>query len=226
MINIAIDGPSGAGKSTIAKALAKKFGITYLDTGAMYRVVGLKVNQTNTDIHNPEQLKNVLDNLDLEIKYQNNEQHVYLDKKDVSKEIREHYVSKLASDVSAIPACRLKLVELQREIAKNTNCVLDGRDIGTYVLPDANVKVFLTASAEIRAERRYKELLEKGQNIDKETILNDIITRDKNDSTRAFAPLKQADDAILLDTTNMNIDDVIAKFEEIIASKGILNGKN
>ena len=224
MINIAIDGPSGAGKSTIAKALAKKFGITYLDTGAMYRVVGLKVHQTNIDMYNPDQLKEVLDNLDLEIKYQDNEQHVYLDTKDVSKEIREHYVSKLASDVSAIPACRLKLVELQRAIAQKTDCVLDGRDIGTYVLPNANVKVFLTASAEIRAERRYKELLEKGQNVDKQTILNDIITRDKNDSTRAFAPLKQAEDAILLDTTDMKIEEVIAKFEEIIATKGVLNG--
>lgn len=226
MINIAIDGPSGAGKSTIAKSLSKKYNITYLDTGAMYRVVGLKVYLTNTDIYNEEQLNSILKNLDLEIKYTNDEQHVYLDGEDVSTKIREHHISKIASDVSAIPACRLKLVELQREIAKKTDCVLDGRDIGTYVLPDANVKIFLTADAEVRADRRHKELLQKGQNIDKATILNDILIRDKNDSTRAFAPLKQAEDAIALDSTHLNIEEVLQKIEAILIEKGIFNGKN
>lgn len=226
MINIAIDGPSGAGKSTIAKNLSKKYNITYLDTGAMYRVVGLKVYLTNTDIYNEEQLNSILKNLDLEIKYTNDEQHVYLDGEDVSTKIREHHISKIASDVSAIPACRLKLVELQREIAKKTDCVLDGRDIGTYVLPDANVKIFLTADAEVRADRRHKELLQKGQNIDKATILNDILIRDKNDSTRAFAPLKQAEDAIALDSTHLNIEEVLQKIEAILIEKGIFNGKN
>ncbi len=161
MINIAIDGPSGAGKSTIAKSIAARKKITYLDTGAMYRAVGLKVYLTNSDMYDENQLSNILDNLDLDIKYVNGEQKVFLDGKDVSKDIREHHISKLASDVSAIPACRLKLVDLQRRIAEKSDCVLDGRDIGTYVLPDANVKIFLTASPEVRATRRYKELLAK-----------------------------------------------------------------
>lgn len=224
MINIAIDGPSGAGKSTIAKNISKKYNITYLDTGAMYRAVGLKVHLTNTNINDPIKLNSLLDNLDLTIKYLNGEQHVYLDGKDVSKEIREHHISKLASDVSAVPACRLKLVELQRNIAKETDCVLDGRDIGTYVLPNANVKIFLTATPEIRAERRYKELIAKGQNIDKEIVLNDILLRDKNDSTRSFAPLKQAEDAILLDSTYLDTNEVLNEIEKILIKKGVFNG--
>lgn len=224
MINIAIDGPSGAGKSTIAKSIAKKYNITYLDTGAMYRVVGLKVFLTKADMYDEKQLDDILKNLDLEIKYIDGEQHVFLEKKDVSKEIREHYVSKLASDVSAIPSCRLKLVDLQRKIAKKTNCVLDGRDIGTYVLPDANIKIFLTASPETRAERRYKELLEKGQKVDKQTVLDDINQRDKNDMTRAFAPLKKAADAIEIDSSYMSIEEVLNKIDEILIEKGIFNG--
>ena len=224
MINIAIDGPSGAGKSTIAKSIAKKYNITYLDTGAMYRVVGLKVFLTKADMYDEKQLDDILKNLDMEIKYIDGEQHVFLEKKDVSKEIREHHVSKLASDVSAIPSCRLKLVDLQRKIAKKTNCVLDGRDIGTYVLPDANIKIFLTASPETRAERRYKELLEKGQKVDKQTVLDDINQRDKNDMTRAFAPLKKAADAIEIDSSYMSIEEVLNKIDEILIEKGIFNG--
>ena len=130
----------------------------------------------------------------------------------------------MASDVSAIPSCRLKLVDLQRKIAKKTNCVLDGRDIGTYVLPDANIKIFLTASPETRAERRYKELLEKGQKVDKQTVLDDINQRDKNDMTRAFAPLKKAADAIEIDSSYMSIEEVLNKIDEILIEKGIFNG--
>ncbi|MDD7506053.1 MAG: (d)CMP kinase [Clostridiales bacterium] len=221
MINIAIDGPSGAGKSTIAKSIAARKKITYLDTGAMYRAVGLKVYLTNSDMYDENQLSNILDNLDLDIKYVNGEQKVFLDGKDVSKDIREHHISKLASDVSAIPACRLKLVDLQRRIAEKSDCVLDGRDIGTYVLPDANVKIFLTASPEVRATRRYKELLAKGQKVEYDKVLSDINERDKNDSSRAFAPLKKADDAVEIDSSDMTIEQVIAVIDEILSQKGV-----
>lgn len=221
MINIAIDGPSGAGKSTIAKSIAARKKITYLDTGAMYRAVGLKVYLTNSDMYDENQLSHILDNLDLDIKYVNGEQKVFLDGKDVSKDIREHHISKLASDVSAIPACRLKLVELQRRIAEKSDCVLDGRDIGTYVLPDANVKIFLTASPEVRATRRYKELLSKGQKVEYDKVLSDINERDKNDSSRAFAPLKKADDAVEIDSSDMTIEQVIAVIDEILSQKGV-----
>ena len=221
MINIAIDGPSGAGKSTIAKSIAARKKITYLDTGAMYRAVGLKVYLTNSDMYDENQLSNILDNLDLDIKYVNGEQKVFLDGKDVSKDIREHHISKLASDVSAIPACRLKLVDLQRRIAEKSDCVLDGRDIGTYVLPDANVKIFLTASPEVRATRRYKELLSKGQKFEYDKVLSDINERDKNDSSRAFAPLKKADDAVEIDSSDMTIEQVIAVIDEILSQKGV-----
>ena len=221
MINIAIDGPSGAGKSTIAKSIAARKKITYLDTGAMYRAVGLKVYLTNSDMYDENQLSNILDNLDLDIKYVNGEQKVFLDGKDVSKDIMEHHISKLASDVSAIPACRLKLVDLQRRIAEKSDCVLDGRDIGTYVLPDANVKIFLTASPEVRATRRYKELLAKGQKVEYDKVLSDINERDKNDSSRAFAPLKKADDAVEIDSSDMTIEQVIAVIDEILSQKGV-----
>lgn len=221
MINIAIDGPSGAGKSTIAKSIAARKKITYLDTGAMYRAVGLKVYLTNSDMYDENQLSHILDNLDLDIKYVNGEQKVFLDGKDVSKDIREHHISKLASDVSAIPACRLKLVDLQRRIAEKSDCVLDGRDIGTYVLPDANVKIFLTASPEVRATRRYKELLSKGQKVEYDKVLSDINERDKNDSSRAFAPLKKADDAVEIDSSDMTIEQVIAVIDEILSQKGV-----
>lgn len=221
MINIAIDGPSGAGKSTIAKSIAARKKITYLDTGAMYRAVGLKVYLTNSDMYDENQLSHILDNLNLDIKYVNGEQKVFLDGKDVSKDIREHHISKLASDVSAIPACRLKLVDLQRRIAEKSDCVLDGRDIGTYVLPDANVKIFLTASPEVRATRRYKELLAKGQKVEYDKVLSDINERDKNDSSRAFAPLKKADDAVEIDSSDMTIEQVIAVIDEILSQKGV-----
>ena len=221
MINIAIDGPSGAGKSTIAKSIAARKKITYLDTGAMYRAVGLKVYLTNSDMYDENQLSHILDNLDLDIKYVNGEQKVFLDGKDVSTDIRAHHISKLASDVSAIPACRLKLVDLQRRIAEKSDCVLDGRDIGTYVLPDANVKIFLTASPEVRATRRYKELLAKGQKVEYDKVLSDINERDKNDSSRAFAPLKKADDAVEIDSSDMTIEQVIAVIDEILSQKGV-----
>lgn len=221
MVNIAIDGPSGAGKSTIAKNIALKKRITYLDTGAMYRAVGLKVCLTKIDMYDNEQLVSILNDLDLDVKYVDGEQKVFLDGKDVSKDIREHYVSKLASDVSAIPACRLKLVDIQRKIASKNDCVLDGRDIGTYVLPNATVKIYLTASPEVRAMRRFNELTAKGQSITFDKVLADINERDRNDSTRAFAPLKKADDAILIDSSDLSIEQVISRIDEILTEKEV-----
>ncbi|MBR2029623.1 MAG: (d)CMP kinase [Clostridia bacterium] len=211
MKNIAIDGPAGAGKSTAAKIVAKQLGILYLDTGAMYRAIGLKALKLGINTRDISAVEAILPSTSVEIKYVDEVQNIFLDGENVTPFIREHSVSMAASDVSAIPSVRLKLVELQREIAKNNDCILDGRDIGTYVLPDANYKFFITATAEERANRRFKELQEKGQSVSYDDVLTDIVTRDKNDSTRAFAPLKKADDAYEFDTTTMSIDEVVAE---------------
>ncbi len=213
---IAIDGPAGAGKSTVAKFLAKKLNIVYLDTGAMYRAIGLKVYDDGCEMSDHDRIKELLDAADIEIKYEDGTQTVWLDGKDVSKEIRLNHISKMASDVSAIPFVRVKLVEMQRKIASKQSTVLDGRDIGTVVFPNAEYKFFLTATVDERANRRYKELLEKGQNADLEIIKKEIEQRDYNDSHRVTSPLKKADDAIEIDTTGMNIEQVCAKISEII----------
>lgn len=209
MINIAIDGPSGAGKSTLAKAISKKLNLIYLDTGAMYRAIGLKAVEKGISCIDNEKVAALLPNTDIEIKYINGVQQILLDKVDVSTQIRRHEISRAASDVSAIPAVRLFLVEMQRKIALSANCVLDGRDIGTYVLPNANFKFFITATPEVRAKRRHEELILKGDVISYEKVLHDILERDYNDSNRSFAPLKQASDAIFIDTSCMTIDEVI-----------------
>lgn len=206
--NIALDGPSGAGKSTVAKALAKRLDIIYLDTGAMYRSLAYVAVKHGIDINDEAAVKPMLDNLDMKI-ITGDSQQIIVNGENVTPFIREHYVSKAASDISALPAVRIKLVELQREIAKNDCVVLDGRDIGTYVLPDAKYKFFITATPEVRAKRRFEELKAKGDAPSYEKVLEDIKVRDYNDSHRAFAPLKQADDAVLVDTTNMSIDEVI-----------------
>ena len=211
MINIALDGPSGSGKSTIAKAISNKLGILYLDTGAMYRACGLKAHYLGIDCKNEEQVNSIIDQLDIKVKYQDGTQHTYLDGVDVSKEIRQNEISMKASAISAHKKIREKLVALQREIALGTDCVLDGRDIGTFVLPFAKNKFYITASVDVRANRRYKELLERGQNVDLETLKKEIIERDYNDSHREIAPLKQADDAILIDTSFLTPDEVIEK---------------
>ena len=203
--NIALDGPSGAGKSTVAKALAKRLDIIYLDTGAMYRSLAYVAVKQGIDVNDEAAVKPMLDNLDMKIITGDSQQIIV----NVTPFIREHYVSKAASDISALPSVRIKLVELQREIAKNDCVVLDGRDIGTYVLPDAKYKFFITATPEVRAKRRFDELKAKGDAPSYEKVLEDIKVRDYNDSHRAFAPLKQADDAVLVDTTNMSIDEVI-----------------
>lgn len=206
--NIALDGPSGAGKSTVAKALAKRLDIIYLDTGAMYRSLAYVAVKQGIDVNDEAAVKPMLDNLDMKI-ITGDSQQIIVNGENVTPFIREHYVSKAASDISALPSVRIKLVELQRVIAKNDCVVLDGRDIGTYVLPDAKYKFFITATPEVRAKRRFEELKAKGDAPSYEKVLEDIKVRDYNDSHRAFAPLKQADDAVLVDTTNMSIDEVI-----------------
>ena len=206
--NIALDGPSGAGKSTVAKALAKRLDIIYLDTGAMYRSLAYVAVKQGIDVNDEVAVKPMLDNLNMKI-ITGDSQQIIVNGENVTPFIREHYVSKAASDISALPSVWIKLVELQREIAKNDCVVLDGRDIGTYVLPDAKYKFFITATPEVRAKRRFEELKAKGDAPSYEKVLEDIKVRDYNDSHRAFAPLKQADDAVLVDTTNMSIDEVI-----------------
>ena len=208
-INIAIDGPSGAGKSTIAKACAAKLGYIYVDTGALYRTIGVCAMRRGVDTKDWAAVEGVLPFADVSLKYVDGVQKVFLGDDDVSGEIRTPAASMAASDVSAVPAVRERLLDLQREIARNNNVIMDGRDIGTVILPDAQYKFFLTASAEVRAQRRVKELIEKGMEVDYEETLADIIKRDYQDSHRETAPLKQADDAILIDSSYMTIDEVV-----------------
>ncbi len=209
MINVAIDGPAGAGKSTIAREAAKRLGFVYVDTGALYRAVALFVLQRNINPEDSEKVVSVLPMIDVELKYVNGEQRVYLCGENVSKVIRTPEISRAASTVSAYPKVRELLFRLQQETASYNNVIMDGRDIGTVVLPKAQVKIFLTASAEERAKRRYNELVEQGKKVVYEEILEDIKVRDHNDSTRAIAPLKQAADAFLLDTTEMTIEQAV-----------------
>ncbi len=209
-INISIDGPAGAGKSTVAKHISKILGIIYLDTGAMYRAVALKAITSGIATNDTEAIEALIKDIDIKVDCNGDEQRIFLDGKDVTHLIRTTEVSIGASDVSAIPAVRIKLVELQREIAKSNDVVMDGRDIGTYVLPDANYKFYLTASLEVRAKRRYNELLEKGAvETQYEDVLKDISYRDQNDSSRAFAPLAKAKDAVEIDTTDLSLTQVI-----------------
>ena len=216
IMNIAIDGPAGAGKSTIAKILASRLGILYLDTGAMYRAVGYKAIKSGVSVTDLEAVEKMLKETDVDVKIEDGVQHVYLDGEDVSGVIRTPEVSKAASDISALPPVRHAMVDLQRIIAAKQDTVLDGRDVGTFVLPKAEYKFFLTASAEERAKRRYKELVARGEKCDLTKIRQDIETRDYNDSHRALAPLKKADDAIEVDTTFMTIDEVADKLASYI----------
>ena len=210
MINVAIDGPAGAGKSTISRKAAETLGYIYIDTGALYRTVGLAAISAGKDIEDPESIVTVLtDDLSVELKFVDGEQRMFLNGEDVSSLIRTPEASMAASRVSAVPKVREYLFDLQKKLARENSCVMDGRDIGTVVLPDAQVKIFLTASAEARAERRYKELVEKGMDVKLEDVLADMIERDYNDSHRAIAPLKQADDAVLCDTSNLTLEESI-----------------
>ncbi len=219
-ISIAIDGPAGAGKSTISKIVAGEMGFVYIDTGAMYRASALYAINNGIDIVNDrKKLISKLDDIKISLKYTEQGQRIFLGGTDVSERIREADVSLGASNIAVIPEVRLKLVDMQRELAKKDNVIMDGRDIGTYVLPDADIKIFLTASLDARAKRRYDELIEKGSECNFEDVKKDMAYRDKNDSEREFAPLKQADDAILVDTTDKNLDEAVECIKNIIKEK-------
>ena len=213
---IAIDGPGGAGKGTIAKAVAKELNIVYIDTGAMYRSVGLYAKRNNIGTRDAEGLKAVLDSINIDVKVSNEGQKILLNGEDVSEAIRTPEMSMAASDVSTIPEVRTRLVDMQREMGNKQSVVMEGRDIGTVVFPNADKKIYLTASAEMRARRRYNELIAKGQEVEYETVLEELIIRDRNDSTREISPLRQAEDAVVLDTTDMTLPEAIAKTIEII----------
>lgn len=216
MINIAIDGPAGAGKSTIARSLATKLGYIYVDTGALYRAVGVNAMRSGADTKNAEQVEATLKGADVSLRFVDGEQRVFIGEEDVSVVIRTPEASMAASNVSAVPAVRAFLFDLQRDIAAKNNCIMDGRDIGTVVLPNAQVKIFLTASAEVRAKRRYDELLAKGMQADYNQVLEEMIQRDYQDTHREIAPLKQADDAVLVDTSDMNLEQVIDTLDNIV----------
>lgn len=219
MVSIAIDGPSGAGKSSLAKALAKDLGYVYVDTGAMYRSIGLYAVRAGVDPHDADAVAALLPGIKLDIRLLDGTQHVYLNGEDVSTAIRAENIGMAASAVATHPAVRTFLLDTQRGLAESQNILMDGRDIGTVILPDAPVKIFLTASAQSRAERRYKELIEKGQQVTMDGILHDINERDRQDMTRAVAPLKQADDAVLLDTSSLTLEESIAAVLRIIREK-------
>lgn len=208
--NVAIDGPAGAGKSTIAKLVAKEKGYVYVDTGAMYRGLAIHFLENGINAEEKEKIAEACKDADVTIRYEDGQQQVYLNGKNITAKLREEAVGNMASKSSAIPEVRAKLLELQRELARKEDVIMDGRDIGTCVLPDADVKVFLTASVETRAKRRYDELVEKGVACDLEEIARDIAERDERDSTREIAPLKQAEDAVLVDSSHMTIEEVVA----------------
>lgn len=222
-MKIAIDGPAGAGKSTISKGAAKRLGFVYIDTGAMYRAIGLAAVRRGIDTADAEGVKSILDDVDVAIRHNENGQLIFLNGEDVSTDIRLPEISVAASNVAVIPEVRLKLVELQRKLAADTDVIMDGRDIGTYVLPDAELKIYLTASVEERANRRCRELKEKGVETDFDAVKADIEYRDKNDSGREFAPLKPADDSVYMDNTNMTLEESIDKVCELAHSRRVGN---
>lgn len=219
VVNIAVDGPAGSGKSTVCRYVAEKLGILYLDTGAMYRAIALQCVRQNADYAEAASVKNIVDKLKLKIDYKDGKQITLLDGEDVSEKIRTPQVALVASYVSAYGFVRRKMVCLQREIAQNTSCILDGRDIGTNVLPDCRYKFYLTASAEVRAKRRYDEDKFKGIEQSYEEVLKEINERDFQDKNRAVAPLKQADDALVIDTSDMDIDAVVSAIITSIQEK-------
>ena len=219
MINIAIDGPGGAGKSTIARAVAAELGFIYVDTGALYRAVGLNALRHGIDTRNIDGIVKMLDETDVSLSFVDGEQRVMLNGEDVSTAIRLPEASMAASNVSAIPAVRQFLFDLQRKIAEENNCLMDGRDIGSVVLPNADLKLFMTASPETRAQRRFDELKAKGEDVKYSEILDELNKRDYQDSHREIAPLKQADDAILFDTSDLSFDEVKNKLIAMIKEK-------
>ena len=218
-IAVAIDGPSGAGKSTVAKILAKELQFIYVDTGALYRAVGYTALKQGVSIYDAAAVEAMLPSLTVSLGYENGEQRVYVNGDDVTAFIRTPEVSEAASAVSAIPSVRQFLFELQQNMAKTSSVIMDGRDIGTVVLPDAQVKIFLTASVEVRAKRRFDELVEKGMDVTYEDVLSDMIQRDKRDSERATAPLKPAEDAVLVDTSENTLEEAVARMRALVEEK-------
>lgn len=214
--NIAIDGPAGAGKSTIAKRVSSELSFIYVDTGALYRSIALHLLRKDISAADVEAVKTALEDVEIAIQYVNGEQHVLLNGEDVSGQIRTEEVGNMASRSSALPCVRRKLLELQKKLAREHNVVMDGRDIGTNILPDAQLKIYLTASTDIRANRRYRELMEKGAQCDLEAIKKDIEQRDYQDMHRETAPLTRADDAVYLDSSDMTIDQVVEKIKSLV----------
>lgn len=219
MFSVAIDGPTGAGKSSIAKALAKRLNFIYVDTGALYRAIGYYALGQKIDVYNAKEVETLLGDISVSLNYVNKEQRVFLNREDVTDSIRTEAVSMAASAVSAHPAIRAFLLDLQRNLSKTSNVIMDGRDIGTVVLPNADVKIFLTATSEERAKRRLLELKAKGTDANYEEVLKDLIKRDYNDSNRDIAPLKAADDAVIVDTSELNFNEVLEKLSKIIGEK-------
>ena len=216
---IAIDGPAGAGKSTIAKRVAEKLGLIYVDTGAMFRAIALYMTGKCVKSNETDKVKEELNNIRLDIVYENGEQQIILNDENVSKLIRNPEISKAASSFAQVPEVRERLLILQRELADKRPVVMDGRDIGTKVLPTASVKIFLTADVKVRAERRYKELTEKGEKVNLEDIMSDIKSRDEQDMNRKVSPLVQAGDAVLVDTSSLSIDEVVDAIIKIACDK-------
>ena len=216
MIRIAIDGPSGSGKSTLAKAVARELGIVYVDTGALYRTVGYFVFLCGKDPKNEEEVKALLPNIKIELKYENGSQRVILNGEDLGDKIRMPEMSRYASCVSALPSVRAFLLDMQKSLAKENSVVMDGRDIGTVIIPDADVKIFLTANNETRAKRRTLELIEKGVDAKYEDVLADMIERDKNDKNRDIAPAIPADDAVIFDNSVMSVKESLAEIVRLV----------
>ena len=217
--NVAIDGPAGAGKSTIAKRVAKEKGYIYVDTGAMYRALAVYFLDKKINPENLDAIAEACEGAEVKIQYEQGEQQVYLNGENITSRLRKEEVGNMASKVSAVPEVRAHLLNLQKELARTQDVVMDGRDIGTCVLPEADVKIFLTASVETRARRRYEEYLQKGESADLEEIKRDIENRDHQDMTREISPLRQAEDAVLVDSSFMNIDEVVAAILGIYKDK-------
>ncbi len=218
--SIAVDGPSGAGKSTLARMLAQALGFLYVDTGAIYRTVALHILRSGAAPEDTAAVTALLGEISIDLKHGDDGlQHMYLGGEDVTQELRRNEISRCASGIAGIQAVRAFLLQMQRDMALRQNVIMDGRDIGTVVLPDADVKIFLTASPEARAKRRYAELLERGQSCDPDTVLSDIVERDRKDSSRTAAPLKQAEDAILVDTTGISLEQSLQVLLETIKER-------
>ena len=218
-INVAIDGPSGAGKSTMARLLAQQLGFVYVDTGAMYRSIGLYAKRAGIGLEEIEAIVPRLPEITIQLRYTDGVQHIFLNGEDVSEEIRTEIISRYASAVSTLAPVREYLLELQRGLARDHDVIMDGRDIGTVILPHAQVKIFLTASAEERARRRYQELLEKGQAVKYDQVYQDLLARDEKDTSRAAAPLKPAADAVQLNSTAYTLEETLERMKTIIGEK-------